>query len=335
MKSAFVLLGLLLSTLVCSQSFELEPLDRIRISSPDFPGLNIECTIDTFGYGALPYGLDLGLAGLTLEKAREKIQTAYEDQLAVSGIRVEIHALANPKSPVRVTGAVAASVNAYATKGMLLSEVLEAAKPSDLANLEAIEIRAAGKVIRVDARGSKEGWDREIRGGDRVFVPRFQGGRQIFVLGAVARGGAFDFQTGMTAKAALALAGGAGPAADLHAAEIIRGERSLGLLDLSLSDVPLQPGDTLRIPFQENPAYVWVVGGVARPGRVMLGSGLTLAEAVRQVGGIRPGAKGKIRIVRAGTASIVVEIEQFQQGTEGSLRLQDRDRVEIPEPRRS
>jgi protein involved in polysaccharide export with SLBB domain len=242
---------------------------------------------------------------------------------------LELILTANPKAPIRFSGEVKFAGTTFATKGRRLSEVLSEAQPTDLADINAIQVRSGSELLIVDS--AKE--DPELKPGDKVLVPRQTSTKQVFVLGAVKKPGGIPFTEGLTAKKAVELAGGASVPGDLNQVRIDRYGNSLGVVDFSFGDAPLQVGDTVIVPFKANAPYVMVVGGAVRPGRVFFEEGLTLRKAIEAVGGAKL-IKGKVRIVRTENGKTItqtLELSTILEGRAPDVLLKPNDRVELPE----
>ena len=115
---------------------------------------------------------------------------------------------------------------------------------------------------------------------------------QVFVLGAVARPGAYPLQPGLTVAEAVALAGGFAAAADRNHLTVLRKQGGQDIKfcvrftdnssrDDSAVRFVLQPGDNLIV----SEATFTVTGAVARPGVYPVGMLRNLEEALATAGG--------------------------------------------------
>lgn len=113
----------------------------------------------------------------------------------------------------------------------------------------------------------------------------------VYLVGQVARPGAYEIQRGWTVVQAIASAGGVTPRADLRKSQLLRGNRTVPL-DLervllrgeAQEAPPLEAGDVVVVP--ESPLRrVFVLGFVTRPGAYEIGEGARLHEAVSLAGG--------------------------------------------------
>jgi polysaccharide export outer membrane protein len=119
--------------------------------------------------------------------------------------------------------------------------------------------------------------------------------QKFFVLGQVAKPGAFAVDGDTTLLEGIGMAGGVLETGNLARAYVVRGK---GVLPIDLEDL-VQRGDTSRNVFMRggdlvyvpsaSDQTVYVLGEVLRPGAVPIkGSRLTLGEALAQAGGILP-----------------------------------------------
>lgn len=105
----------------------------------------------------------------------------------------------------------------------------------------------AAEVLHVDLRAIQAGRLDEnfaLRANDTVFVPVAE---RIFVTGEVRSPGAFSFQRGITARQAVALAGGFTEDASTGSAKVVRDARGTSQTVKIRLDEPLRPGDIVVI----------------------------------------------------------------------------------------
>lgn len=120
---------------------------------------------------------------------------------------------------------------------------------------------------------------------------------QVFVVGEVARPGAYGVSAAGTVMNALYQAGGLNERGDFRAVRVMRGGRAVQTLDLYdyllrgdvRSDVRLEQGDVVFIP----PAArrVLVTGSVVRPALYDLAEGETLSDLIAMAGGLQADAR--------------------------------------------
>ncbi|TPV94263.1 MAG: hypothetical protein B7733_16285 [Myxococcales bacterium FL481] len=161
--------------------------------------------------------------------------------------------------------------------------------------------------------------------------------QKYFVLGQVARPGAFPVDGDTTLLEALGLAGGPLETADLEAAHVIRNGQ---LLPISLGDL-LVRGDVSRNTFMRDrdtvflpdnvDQKVFVLGEVQQPRVVpIVRSRLTLAEALAQAGGPTAAmARSELAVIRGGFSKPVVYTLDLERAMlfDDQIRLRNGDRI--------
>ncbi len=112
------------------------------------------------------------------------------------------------------------------------------------------------------------------RPGDVIFVPD---AGEVFVQGWVNKPGDYKISPGLTVQGAVGAAGGPMFAADTKEVHVIRiarsGEKVTLPLDLDSTDMPVQEGDVVNVPYSA--AKILPYGVVSFLGRVGLGMGFT------------------------------------------------------------
>jgi len=167
--------------------------------------------------------------------------------------------------------------------------------------------------------------------GATVFVPRQEdeiktGGNMVYVMGEVARPGAFEGKKGATFMDILANAGGPTRFAESRQIRVIRADGSITHFDLAgytegtVPGLPpeISPGDAIFVPEKSDMnekswlnvapyRAVRVIGEVIRPGRIEWSDEMSLLDLLAHVGGpsshadtsnieiVTPGANGEAR----------------------------------------
>jgi protein involved in polysaccharide export with SLBB domain len=135
--------------------------------------------------------------------------------------------------------------------------------------------------------------DVELQDGDVLLVPA---ARKVWVVGAVQRPGAIDFQPRLSVIDAISAAGGVRnlDEADLSAVRLVSGEetRVLNLESAfkgaTIPFLPVKPGDVIIVPER---AKAYVFGAVARPGAVRVKGDDNALTAISEAGGPIPDAR--------------------------------------------
>jgi polysaccharide export outer membrane protein len=212
------------------------------------------------------------------------------------------------------------------------------------------EFQAAGKSAAALEASLREALARWIRQPlVTVTVTQFRSLGMVFVLGQVAKPGAYPYRPGLTAAEALALAGGPLLDADMRRAAVIRADQARVEADQARVEVDLSPlarkgeaaqhvllntGDMLVLPQARRP-HVQVLGEVSKPGDFEITEETTLLEVIHRAEGPRVGANLKgATLTRAGVASPLDLDALLRRGdTKVNVRLQDGDSILVPENR--
>jgi polysaccharide export outer membrane protein len=150
--------------------------------------------------------------------------------------------------------------------------------------------------------GDPRARDLPLRDGDTLLVPS---GNAFYVLGEVAKPGAYPLGTGTTATAAITLAGGFTEKAAQAAVKLTRrlpsGQDEITVLDLSGGDKRsreffLKDGDVLLVPTGNT---FYVLGEVKKPGAYQLSQSTTAIQGIAMAGGFtEKAAPGRTKIIR-------------------------------------
>jgi polysaccharide export outer membrane protein len=193
----------------------------------------------------------------------------------------------------------------------------------------------------------RQGLARYIRQPQVTVSVRDARGRPfVYLVGQVARPGAYEIQRGWTVVQAVASAGGVTPRADLRKSLLLRQNQTLPLdlervlLRGEAQEAPtLEGGDVVVVP--ESPLRrVFVLGMVARPGVYEIPEGARLHEAISLAGGPdRRAALEAVGVIRQDTPQRgrlqTFDLLRFLRGADLSQNplVQPGDVVFVPETR--
>lgn len=159
----------------------------------------------------------------------------------------------------------------------------------------------------------------DVEAGSTIFVPKQveevrRGALTVYVMGEVARPGAFETRDGASFIDILANSGGPTRFADTRQIRIIRGNGAIEMVDLprftdgkSTGLPPVRPGDAIFVPEKTDtgePSWlkipssraVQVLGALSKPGRFEWSDEMSLFDLLSQAGG--PTARADIRSIR-------------------------------------
>jgi len=265
------------------------------------------------------------VAGVFLLLASSAAAQAPEEYTLGPGDVVDVVVLGEPTLTVTLTVRPDGRIS-YPMLGEL---VVTGLKPSEL----------AGRI--------REGLSRYIRQPQVTVSVRDARARPfVYLVGQVARPGAYEIQRGWTVVQAVAFAGGVTPRADLRKSQLLRGNQAVAvdlervLLRGEVQEAPaLEAGDVVVIP--ESPLRrVFVLGFVARPGAYEIAEGARLHEAISLAGGPdRRAALESVGVIRqdlqprGGVQTF--DLLRFLRGADASQNpvLQPGDVVFVPETR--
>ena len=237
-----------------------------------------------------------------------------------------------------------------------LTALYRAGGPRETGSFRTVLVRRGGAVVaEIDLYDYLLGGDVQddvrLQQGDVVFVP--VAGAQVRVAGEARRPMFYEALPTEGLVEVLSYAGGPEPEADLRRVQIDRilpaGEREAGRervinrVDVVAAvrnddEVPVLPGDVIRLfPIGvERRDRVVLEGFVQRPGEYELRPGMTVWDAVRQAGGLRPDAFENVaHVSRLNPADSTYRLLRvsLERGAGGApvddLPLEDQDRIEI------
>jgi len=236
-------------------------------------------------------GMDTLDAAVVLTEALKKV---------LVNPRVTVVFVDRSKMQVYVLGQVRKAGLMDVAIGDRVLQALSQAGYDDTSDLSNVSIRRGEQVITCNLNKYLTAEDlsanAELQSGDTIVVKRADVAGMVLVLGQVAKVGSVPIKQGMTFREVMGLIGGVTVEADTSnisvkrsgSGEIIKLDYTNAMAGDPLSDIALQPGDTVYIPQLET-AFFTVMGGVNRPGQYPLKGKLTLSEAIGLAGGPAPG----------------------------------------------
>ena len=226
--------------------------------------------------------------------------------------------------------------------GTALTALYAAHGPTDNGSLRAVQIKRAGRTIQtldvydylINGDASR---DVRLQNGDVVFVPVHM--PHVRVVGQVTRPATYELKPGETLSDAIRFAGGFTATASTRRVQIERiqspAERALGgrdrvTLDIAPvtltsdgpGDVALRAGDVIRVfkIAERVRNRIAIEGNVWQPGTIGLTPGMTVAQALRQAGGVKPDTYlGQILISRLNPDSTRTQLHASLADTTGRV----------------
>jgi polysaccharide export outer membrane protein len=239
--------------------------------------------------------------------------------------------------------------------GTLLTALYAAGGPSDNGTLRDIQIRRDGKLA-----GTLDFYDYLLHGnttsdvrlqnGDVVFVPVHK--PRVRILGQIVHPAVYEIKPTETLADAIRFSGGFMADAARQRVQIQRivppaqriNGRDRVTTDI-VSDafatgdgptIALQPGDVIRVFRITDPIHnqISVLGNVNMPGTQGLAPNMTVADALRIAGGVKPDTYlGRVLVTRVQPDSTVVQLHIALRDTTGAvvndLQLQENDEIHV------
>ena len=231
----------------------------------------------------------------------------------------------------RISSAATALTALYAAHG-----------PTDNGSLRNIQIKRGGRTVDVlDVYAylinGDASHDIRLQNGDVIFVPVRQ--QHVRVVGQVTRPMTYELKQGETLSDAIRYAGGFTAAASTRRVQVERiqspAERALGgrdrvTLDISPvsltgggpADIPMRDGDVVRVfkIAERVRNRIAVEGNVWQPGTIGLTPGMTVGQALRAAGGVKPDTYlGQILISRLNPDSTRTQLHATLADTTGRV----------------
>jgi polysaccharide biosynthesis/export protein len=330
-------------------SYRLGPGDRLALILTG--DVNAAYTLDVTreGFIVVPQAGQIYVANLTLGDLENILYTRLgrvysgvrrgpgaTTRFSISPVRLrsnQVFVLGEVLTPgsYRISSAATALAALYASRG-----------PTDNGTLRNVQVKRGGKTVEtLDVYdyliNGDASHDIRLQQGDVIFVPvRSQ---HVRVVGQVIRPATYELKAGETLSDAIRFAGGFTATASTRRVQIERiqspAERALGgrdrvTLDISPvsltrggpGDIAMRDGDVVRVfPVTERVRNrIAIEGNVWQPGTMGLTPGMTVAQALRAAGGVKPDTYlGQILISRLNPDSTRTQLHASLADTTGRV----------------
>jgi len=314
---AWVLATLLSQAGAQPTDYRIGPNDVLKVTVFGHDDLTRSVSVATNGSIGFPLLGDVPAAGLTPSELETRLRELLgKDYLVDPKVSVSVQEYRSQR--VFVLGE-AEKPGAYPLTGQvrlvdILSQAGGAGKTAGRHVLVVRGPKASGPsapgasgstTIRINLKRLIEGDGTEnlvLQNGDTIFLPKVT---SVFVLGEVAKPGAYALEKDTSPIELLSLAGGATETAAAGSAKLVRrrddGSQETLELDLSGADprvreLLLAEGDTLMVP--RGNAY-FVSGEVRKPGAYQVGRSTTAFNAITTAGGFTErAAPAQVKLIR-------------------------------------
>ncbi|MFP5213369.1 MAG: polysaccharide biosynthesis/export family protein [Acidobacteriota bacterium] len=219
--------------------------DRIQVTVFEAPELKTETRVGARGFATLPLIGQVGLKGLTVREAEQKIEDTYRQKF-LQDPHVGVFVLEQVSGRITLLGALRKSGTfPYLSRQRLLDVLALSEGLSDKAG-RTVQVRRAGEdnappstyIIDLDEliKNGKAELNLEIKGGDVIYVPE---AGVIYVDGAVRKPGNISITQRMSVQEAIVAAGGLSKIANEGNIKLVRtdvnGKREI--VQVSMADI--------------------------------------------------------------------------------------------------
>jgi polysaccharide biosynthesis/export protein len=345
------------------ESYRFGPGDRLVLILTGDVEASYPLEVTRQGFVVVPNVGEIQVANLTMAQLDDMLYSrlgrVYSGVRRGAGARTHfsVNVSRVGTNQVIVTGDVV-QPNAYAVSraGTAMDALYKAQGPTDNGSLRDVQIRRGQQTVGVldvydyliHGDASK---DVRLENGDVIFVPPH--GPRARVVGAVLRSATYELKPSETIADLVAMAGGFTATADPGRVTIERIVPAAARTGLGTArrviDVPrdifarnagaeamVEDGDIVRVG--EVPKHlasrVTVDGNVWSPGEIGFVPGMTLTEALRRAGGLRPDSYlGQVQISRLRSdstyAMVQAQLRDTTGATNGDVRLDDGDQIRV------
>ena len=248
-----LLFGFSLATAADRKDYQLSPGDVVKITVYDHPDLTTEVRLNESGGTSFPLLGEIKLGGGTAQQAEAAIARGLEQGGFIKNAQVNLIVSQFRGQQVNVLGQVSRPGRYPIEQASSLADILAQAGGVGSGGADQIVLirRHDGKDERqtIDTLelflDGKLGKDREVAGGDVIYVPRYP---QIYIYGEVQRPGAFRLERNMSVVQALSVGGGLTQRGTQRGIRVIRRgqDGQTQTLEVALND-PLKPDDVIYV----------------------------------------------------------------------------------------
>lgn len=319
----------------------LRPGDVVTVTVAEETKLSGDYTITQTGLILMQFIGAVEVKGLSEEAAAAKIARTLKEQQILRTATVTVKIKQRDRLPVSYTGAVTKAGEVQYREGLRLSDIIELASPSVVADLTNVRItRADGTLMTVDTmQGANK--NPVLEPGDRVFFPLKVAGREVTVLGAVNKPGVIVYEEGMTLSKAIEASGGYRSNAEKSRVVVKFSAGGNSVIDTNVpgTDIALSPGDQVTVPVRAASDYIYVRGAIAKPGLIPYSPGLTLSKAVAEAAPVEGARLGGVKLIRKNaegkSVTKSIDLAKVSRGESADEPLVAGDIVDVPYPAKS
>ncbi len=319
----------------------LKPGDVVKLSCEEEPSLNKDYTITKDGLLVLSFVGAIPVAGMTEVEAAKRVGEELVAQRIVRTATVTITTQGGSveQAPIRYRGAVKAAGEVPWREGIRLSDVLKLAEPTESADLTKIRIVSVlDQVIVIDFQQNREPNDPHnplLKPGDLIVIQLQTVRQEVLVLGGVKVPGSYPLEPDSTIMKLIEKAGGLTSQGDRSRIRLERTGQATQVFGIETipADTTLLAGDRIVIELRATRDYVYITGGVNKPGGIDFSEGMTLGELVVSAGGVTRLARQDRAMVQRSeggkTITTTYNLIDIRKGLAPDPVLRPNDRVSI------
>jgi polysaccharide export outer membrane protein len=339
-------------------NYRFGPTDKLLLVLTGDVQKSVSLTVNREGFVVIPDVGAVNVAGMT----RAQLEDALYNRLGrvYSGVRRGAGATTHFYIDLAEMGTNQVFVNGDVQRpssyrisrgGTVMTALYQAGGPTASGSMRNVQIKRGSQTVgTLDvydyALHGNSGNDIRLENGDNVFVP--PRGPQVRVAGSVLRPATYEVKANETVADVIQMAGGFAESADTRRLQIERivppAERTAAGSDRKVINVetdlfpttPVRGGDVIRVRAvaARVASRVSVKGNVWAPGVVGYTSGMTLYDALRRVGGLKPDSYlGQVLISRLNPDSSRRQLRTALYDTTGrpvtNLTLSDNDEITV------
>lgn len=348
----FAIIGLLVFLIVfpsMADDYLIRPGDSLGLVVLGETDLTRHVIVDPQGNVSLPLVHEVNVAGMTVTQAAEKITTALKQYIKNPQVSLEL--IEPVKLEITVSGEVQRpGIYPIKSGGSVMDAITAAGgftPKSDTAKLTVSHSGSAGPATTLNMNKFLMASDPSVNipllAGDTIFVPLMgiPPIGSIQVLGAVRSPGPFPLSDGMTAREAIAAAGGPTEVADFKSVKV-RHEGSSDTVNIDFTNLfpgtpsnpLLKPGDVVFVSVQQVLGYFTIQGAVTKPDRYAIKDNPTnITDAIALAGGTTHAQLNKVSVVRMTNGvsqTLKVNVKDILQNGAANVPIRDGDTIYVP-----
>lgn len=326
----------------------IRKFDIVRVTVVGEPNYSGEFRVDELGTISLPRIGQVLVANNPTQRAARFVEERLKGSKYLKEPNVVIQILQRKPREVTINGAVQVQGRRVLREGARLSDVLEEAVPSVLADLEHVQLTRGSAPLVINYKKYRNGLeDTEtvnplVEEGDRIYVRLGEPTEgTVKVIGEVKdpTKPTVQIASGATVGQVLGLVGGLTELSNRKGIFLMRGPLRIEvpyeaiLAGQSEKDIRLQDKDEIHVPRLEKPRQYTVYGGVQTRGPFPLQGKVTVLQAVANAAPLEGVKRKEILLSRLDSTGNLPERAlklNLENPREAGMEIQDGDVLFVP-----